>query len=231
LSPQPEPYRIGPNDVVRIQVYGEDDLTVERKVGGDGKIDYPLLGLIHVTGQTTEAVQADLTARLGAGYLKQPRVTVSITRHRNFYVSGEVKGAGGYPYEQGLTVQKAISMAGGFTERASKTDIRVERHRERGGVEILDAGATTTILPDDLILVAAAQRFYVNGEVHKPGGYGYERGLTIHMAITMAGGFTEKASKKPKVLRIVDGKEQTFELSLNAPVLPDDIIVVSQRFF
>lgn len=118
LSPQPEPYRIGPNDVVRIQVYGEDDLTVERKVGGDGKIDYPLLGLIHVTGQTTEAVQADLTARLGAGYLKQPRVTVSITRHRNFYVSGEVKGAGGYPYEQGLTVQKAISMAGGFTERA-----------------------------------------------------------------------------------------------------------------
>lgn len=227
---QPEPYRIGPNDVVRIQVYGEDDLTVERKVGGDGRIDYPLLGLISVTGQTTEELQAGLKARLSAGYLKQPRVTVSIARHRNFYVSGEVKAAGGYAYEEGLTVQKAISMAGGFTERASKAGIRVERHRETG-LEIIDAGVTTVVLPDDLILVSPAQRFYVNGEVHKPGDYGYERGLTIHMAITMAGGFTDKASKKPKVLRMVDGQEQMFELSLSAPVLPDDIIVVSQRFF
>ncbi len=221
---------MGPNDVVRIQVYGEDDLTVERKVGGDGRIDYPLLGLISVTGQTTEELQATLKARLGAGYLKQPRVNVSIARHRNFYVSGEVKTAGGYPYEQGLTVQKAISMAGGLTDRASKAEIQVQRHGETG-LELLDAGVSTAILPDDLILVAPARRFYVNGEVHKPGDYGYERGLTVHMAITMAGGFTDKASKKPKVLRIVDGQEQAIELSLSAPVLPDDIIVVSQRFF
>ncbi|MBA3753539.1 MAG: SLBB domain-containing protein, partial [Nitrospira sp.] len=227
---QPEAYRIGQNDVIRIQVYGEDDLTVERKVGGDGKIDYPLLGVIQVTGQTTEELQIDLTARLSAGYLKQPRVNVSIARHRNFYVSGEVKAAGGYPFEEGLTVQKAITMAGGFTERASKIDLLVERHHDRD-LEIVQVGSTTVVLPDDLIVVAVAQRFYVNGEVKKPGGYGYERGLTIHMAITMAGGFTDKASKNPKVLRNMNGQERTIELALDAPVLPDDIIVVAQRFF
>jgi protein involved in polysaccharide export with SLBB domain len=228
--PQPQVYRIGSNDIIRIQVYGEDDLTVERKVGGDGKIDVPLLGLIRATGRTTEELQIDLTGRLSAGYLKQPQVTVTITRHRNFYVSGEVKAAGGYPYEEGLTVQKAITMAGGFTDKASKIDLRVERPRDRE-LEILEAGAGSFVLPDDLIIVATAQRFYVNGEVKKPGDYGYERGLTLHMAITMAGGFTDKASKTPKVLRKVNGQERTVELALDAPVLPDDIIVVAQRFF
>ncbi|MEB2339840.1 MAG: hypothetical protein OZ918_14595, partial [Nitrospirales bacterium] len=59
----------------------------------------------------------------------------------------------------------------------------------------------------------------------------YERGLTLHMAITMAGGFTEKASKTPKVLRRVNGQERTVEVALDAPIQPDDIIVVVQRFF
>lgn len=230
MLPQLEAYRIGPNDVIRIQVYGEDDLTLERKVGGDGKIDYPLLGLIQATGRTTEELQNDLIARLSAGYLKQPRVNVSIARHRNFYVSGEVKTAGGYPFEEGLSVQKAITMAGGFTERANKTDIHIERRLE-GDIEIFQVGPTTVVLPDDVILVATVQRFYVNGEVKKPGDYGYERGLTLHMAITMAGGFTEKASKQPKVLRMINGKEQSLELSLDAPIQPDDIVVVTQRFF
>ena len=154
--PSSKAYQIGPNEVIRIQVYGEEDLSVERKVGGDGKIDRPLLGLIRVTGWTTEEIQADLTARLSAGYLKNPRVNVSIARHRNLYVSGEGKAAGAYPYEEGLTVQKAITMAGGFTEKASRT---------------------------------------------------------------------------PKVLRTIDGKGRTIEMALDAPVLLDDIIVISQRFF
>lgn len=229
LSPT-EAYRIGPNDVIRIQVFGEDDLTVERKVGGDGKIDYPLLGLIQVTGWTTEELQADLTARLNAGYLRQPRINVSIAQHRNVYVSGEVKAPGAFPYEEGLTVQKAITMAGGFTERASKIDLRVERRHDRDA-ELVNVEVTAAVLPDDVIVVVTAQRFYVNGEVKKPGDFGYEPGLTLHMAISMAGGFTEKASKTPKVLRKINGKEITIEMALDAPVLPDDIIVVSQRFF
>lgn len=84
-------YLIGPNDVIRIQVFGEDDLTLESRVGGDGRLNYPLLGVLQVGGQTTEDLQAELTKRLAAGYVRSPKVTVSIVRHRNVYVSGEVK--------------------------------------------------------------------------------------------------------------------------------------------
>ncbi|TKB76173.1 MAG: polysaccharide export protein, partial [Nitrospira sp.] len=100
-----EAYRVGPNDVLRIIVFGEDDLTVERKVEGDGKIEYPLLGTIRVGGRTIEEIQALLTAQLAADYVQRPQVSVSIARHRNFYVGGEVKTPGGYAYEEGLSVQ------------------------------------------------------------------------------------------------------------------------------
>ena len=79
-------YRIGPNDVIRIQVFGEEDLTVESRVEGDGKINYPLLGILQVGGWTTEGLQKELTSRLAAGYVRRPRVTVSIVRHRNIFV-------------------------------------------------------------------------------------------------------------------------------------------------
>ena len=224
-------YRIGPNDIIRVQVFGEDDLTVERKVGGDGKIDYPLLGTIPVEGRTVEELQKALTSQLASGYLRHPKVAVSIVRHRNFYVGGEVRTPGGFPYEEGLTVQKALTMAGGFTQKSDRTGIKVTRQTNHG-LESLLMEPDAVVLPDDLIVVPEVQKFYVNGEVRTPGDYSYERGLTIHKAITMAGGFTDKAAKRStKVLRVVNGKEQTIEVSLDSLVLPEDIIVVPQRFF
>lgn len=224
-------YRIGPNDVVRILIFGEDDLSVERKVGGDGKIDYPLLGAIQVEGMTVEGLQKSLTVQLASGYLRHPKVSVSIVRHRNFFVGGEVKSPGGFPYEEGLTLQKAIAMAGGFTEKSDKADIKVTR-KLGGQLETLMLDPDGFVHPDDLIYVAQVQKFYVDGEVRKPGDYAYEKGLTVHKAITIAGGFTEKAARKStKVQRILNGKEQTVEVGLDSILLPGDIIIVPQRFF
>jgi protein involved in polysaccharide export with SLBB domain len=224
-------YRIGPNDVVRIQVFGEEELSLERKVEGDGKIDYPLLGAVPVEGKTVEDLQQYLTTRLASGYLRHPKVSISIVLHRNFYVSGEVKTPGGFPYEEGLTLQKAIAMSGGLTEKSDKAEIIVKRLNGKVA-EDLRLEPDALIMPDDLIVVAQAQKFYVNGEVKKPGDYSYEKGLTVHKAITMAGGFTEKASKgSAKVLRTVNGQEETFEMTLDSPAHPGDIIVVPQRFF
>lgn len=205
-------YRIGPNDIIRVQAFGEDDLTVERKVGGDGKIDYPLLGTIPVEGRTIEELQKALTSQLASGYLRHPKVAVSIVRHRNFYVGGEVRTPGGFPYEEGLTVQKALAMAGGFTQKSDRTGIKITRQTNHG-LESLLMEPDAVVLPDDLIVVPAVQKFYVNGEVRTPGDYSYERGLTIHKAITMAGGFTDKAAKRStKVLRVINGKEQSLEV-------------------
>lgn len=224
-------YKVGPNDTLRIQVFGEDDLTVEKGVGGDGTIDYPLLGTVRVEGKTIEEIQRHLTTQLDAGYIRHPKVSVSIIRHRNFYVGGEVRTPGGFPYQAGLTVQKAIAIAGGLTERSDKAGIKVERLNGQVS-ETLALSLDALVMPDDLIYVAKVQKFYVNGEVRTPGNYSYEKGLTVHKAITIAGGFTDKAAKSStKVLRIIEGREHTIEVSLDASVLPEDIIVVPQRFF
>ena len=176
-SPVQSGYRIGPNDVIRIQVFGEEDLTVESRVGGDGKLNYPLLGVLQVGGQTTEALQAELTKRLADGYVRMPKVSVSIVRHRNVYVTGEVKAPGGFPFEDGLTAQKAITMAGGFTEKAAKAVLSITR-RTANQEGTLSAQLDTALLPDDLIVVGQLQKFYLMGEVTRQEEWARARGFT-----------------------------------------------------
>ena len=145
-------YRLGPNDLIRVQVFGEDDLTTETRVSGDGKIAMPLLGVLEIQGLTVKETEALIATRLADGYLTKPRVSVYITKYRNFYVAGEVRSPGGYPYADGLTVLKAVTLAGGFTEKASTGRIKIkrltEKHEETLSVELADS-----VLPDDIIVV------------------------------------------------------------------------------
>ena len=227
--PLHESYRLGINDLVHIQVYGEEDLNVESKIDGDGSIHFPLLGALHVAGKTVQELQEELTARLAGGYVRMPKVTAYIVRHRNFYVSGEVRNPGGYPYEERLTVHKALSVAGGRTEKAEKGPLKLTRVAG-GAIETLAVTPETVVLPDDIIVVEAdTHKFYVSGEVKNPSGYPYKDGLTVHKAIAMAGGLTEKAERGTfQVLRQVTGHEETVAVGLDGLVLPDDIIVVAE---
>ena len=145
-------YRLGANDVIKVQVYGEDALTTETRVGGDGKISVPLLGVLEVKGLTVKETAELITKRLADGFLKNPRVVIYITKYRNFFVSGEVKNPGGYPYEEGLTVLKAVTLAGGFTNRASEGRIKIKRLKGKTEVTI-SAKLDDLILPDDVIVV------------------------------------------------------------------------------
>src|SRR3989475_11859877 len=125
-TPNPS-YRLGVNDVIKVQVYGEDALTTETRVGGDGKISFPLLGVLEIKGLTVKEASDLITKRLADGFLKNPRGVIYITKYRNFFVSGEAKNPGGYPYEEGLTVLKAVTLAGGVTNKASKGRIKIKR--------------------------------------------------------------------------------------------------------
>src|SRR5512132_2755528 len=146
LSTPQESYRLGPNDVVKIQVYGEEDLNVERKIDGDGNINFPLLGIVSVAGKTLQELQEYLTSRLAGGYVRMPKVTAYVSKNRNFYLTGEVKVPGGYPYEEGLTVHRALAMAGGLTEKAERDHLRVLRHTA-GQEHTLLVKLDTLILP------------------------------------------------------------------------------------
>ena len=233
-SPVPQAYRIGPNDVIRVQVFGEEDLTVESKVAGDGAINFPLLGSVPIAGKTVKELQEYLTGRLAEGYVRSPRITVLIVRYRNFYVNGEVKMPGGYPYEAGLTVQKAISMAGGFTEKAETRKVAMTRLTgDRTDTVML--GLEAPVFPDDILAVGSMQNFYVTGEVVRPGRHPYEDQLTLKKAITLAGGITDKADPQAvKVTRLKEASVTTLSAGSDAIVFADDIIVVevqNHRFY
>ncbi len=118
-------YKLGSGDKISIQVFGEDDLSVESLLSDAGTISYPFLGEIPVLNFTVGELQNTIAAGLKDGYLIDPRVSVTITEYRQFYVNGEVENAGGFSFVPGLSVRKAISLAGGFTDRASRTKIYI----------------------------------------------------------------------------------------------------------
>lgn len=160
-EPTPEQiasYRIGPGDRIAIRVFGESELSLESVIGQSGVISYPFLGEIKVAGNTPTGLERELTVKLGDGYLVNPEVTVSVIEYRPFFLDGYVKRPGSYPYQPGLTVRKAITLAGGFSERASKDKISVVHNEDASGRRLENPAQTSIgldepVRPGDVITV------------------------------------------------------------------------------
>lgn len=120
VDDDPSGYILGQGDVIGIQVFDEPDLTLEARVGSSGVINYSYLGDIRVKGRTPLELERQISTLLREGYLVNPSVNVTVVEYRPFFINGEVRSPGGYPYQPGLTLDKAISLAGGMTDRASR---------------------------------------------------------------------------------------------------------------
>ncbi len=120
-------YRLGPGDRIIIKVFGEEDLSMDVRLNDTGRLNYPFLGELVVQGLTVAELEQRITHGLKGAYLRDPAVTVSIAEYRPFFLYGEVQKPGGIPYQPKLTVERAIALGGGFTERASRTKIEVVR--------------------------------------------------------------------------------------------------------
>ncbi|MDW6003085.1 polysaccharide biosynthesis/export family protein [Vibrio mangrovi] len=115
-------YRLGAGDTIRISVYGEPDLSYEQFIIDSGEtMDYPYLGSLDLKKKTLRELRDMIVEGLKGDYLIDPKVTVNIVQYRNIYVNGVVNSPGGYEYQPGLTVQKAIALAGGFLAKYRKT--------------------------------------------------------------------------------------------------------------
>lgn len=145
-------YRLGAGDVITIQVLGEDDLKRERvRLSDAATLSFPILGELRLSGKTVGELERLIGDGLRGRYLVNPQVNVTINEYRSFYINGLVDRPGGYPYTPGLTVIKAISLAGGFKERASKDKIFIVREadpqkRERVGLNV-------PVEPGDIVTV------------------------------------------------------------------------------
>ncbi len=145
-------YRLGAGDRLGITVFNEKELSIEARLSDAGTFSYPLLGEVRAQGQTIGQLQDYLTQRLRDGYLVNPKVYVAILDYRQFFVNGEVSKPGGYPFQPGLTVRKAISVAGGFTARASYSKIFVIHEGDPQARPRLTT-LNSFLLPGDIITV------------------------------------------------------------------------------
>ncbi len=150
-------YQLGSGDKISITVFGQQDLSMDVTLPDVGTINYPFLGEIKIVGLTTAEVETLIYDGLLGDYLIEPSVSVTFLEYRPFFIDGEVKRPGGYPYQPGLSVNKAAALAGGYTDRASKDNVIIVREID-GVAEELTISVSDMIQPGDIITIK--QRFF-----------------------------------------------------------------------
>ncbi|KTD88874.1 MULTISPECIES: polysaccharide biosynthesis/export family protein [unclassified Pseudoalteromonas] len=131
LAHAAQDYVLGAGDKVEIKVFGQPDLEVTALLGNSGEVSYPFLGKIKLAGLSTTQVENLITQGLKPDYLVNPNVYVQVTEYRPFYIHGEVKSPGAYPYQPAMTVNQAVALAGGLTERASLDKIYIFKEQTK----------------------------------------------------------------------------------------------------
>lgn len=145
-------YKLGAGDEIEIKVFGQDDLYLKTLLSSDGRINFRFLGEITAVGVTKADLERTIVSGLKGDYLIDPNVSINIVSYRNFYIHGEVEKPGGYPFEPGLDINKAISLAGGLTERASKQKILLIKEGSNAN-EPQTVTLSTKIGPGDTITI------------------------------------------------------------------------------
>jgi polysaccharide export outer membrane protein len=253
-----ETYRIGPGDVLEVNVFDNEDLSRLVTVQHAGEISFPLLGDIQVAELTVREVRERLTELLAKDYLVNPQVVVKVKEYRSQWVTlvGEVARPGKYYLDGPKTLLELLTEAGGFTQKAGgevavtrltgafedgTTLVKVRLARDMPQEEQKRALALG-LSSGDLVTVAAEEFCYVTGEVKTPGSYPLTGGLTVLKAISLAGGLTKFGAKgKVEILRKnAAGEPERIKVDLDEiesgkkpdlPLAAEDIIKVGKRVF
>jgi protein involved in polysaccharide export with SLBB domain len=150
-------YRLGTGDKVRVTVYNEPTLSGDFDVNDQGVVALGLIGPVAIAGMTIREAQTLITEKYAKDYLVNPRVNVEVLNYRPFFILGEVKNPGSYPFVNGMTVVNAVALAGGYTPRANRDRVYVKRAANPKAGE-QPAREDSVILPGDVVRVA--ERFF-----------------------------------------------------------------------
>jgi polysaccharide export outer membrane protein len=154
---------LGPNDLFEVRVYQEPELSGLYQVGPQGDIMFPLCKQVVVSGLTANGAAEKLRDCLSKGFLRNPQVSVLVKEFnsRKVFVFGEVQKPGTFPYEDGMSVVQALTLAGGFTKQAAQNSTSVTRHIKGQEVKTkvnvqdiaLGKAANFTLEPGDIVYV------------------------------------------------------------------------------
>ncbi len=152
-----ETYTLDSGDHVRVIVFGQDNLSRVYSVDGSGAVALPLIGAVHARGLTTFELASEIARDLKRKYIKDPKVTVEVETYRPFFILGEVNKPGQYPYVSAMTVEAAVAISEGYTERAKKRFVRLTR-RFGGVMSTVMVPTDYPVQPGDTIYVL--ERFF-----------------------------------------------------------------------
>jgi polysaccharide biosynthesis/export protein len=247
-------YVIGPEDVLTITSFDQEDITGKYQVDADGTFSFPLIGRVHAGGLTLRQLQAELVKRLKEGFFKDPQIGVAVEQYRSqkFHIVGEVRTPGTYPLTGDMNLMEALARAGSATPTAAGEVLIVRAKTQdaadgptlpnRDDVDVttielkaLQSGrlAQKFALRDgDTIVVPRAESVYVFGQVRNPGAYPVQKDTSVLQALSLAGGVTDRgATGRIKIVRMIDGKRVEIKAKLDDLVRPLDTIMVPERFF
>lgn len=246
-------YKIGPQDVLTIQVFDQPDLGGKYTVEADGTFSFPLIGRVKAGGMSLRAFETELKKKLADGYFRNPQVTVAVEQYRSqrVFVMGEVRQPGPVALTGGMTLIEALSRAGSTLPSASG-EVAIVRAPQgtqgpvlpgadtgaeilRASIRDLEGGSmkqNIELHDGDTIFVPRAETIYVFGQVRNPGAYSIQKDTTVLQALSLAGGVTENgAMNRIKIVRIVKGEKKEIKVKLTDTVQPGDTIIIPERFF
>ncbi len=144
-------YLLGTGDRIEIIVYGEPDMSMKFKVAKSGVVNFPYIGEVVISGRPPSEIETEIEDRLRGDFLLNPSVIINMEAFRLFYIFGEVTSPNGYEFQPRLTVEQAIAIAGGFTDRADRDDISIRSGATDEVIE--DVELTHLVQPGDTVIV------------------------------------------------------------------------------
>jgi polysaccharide biosynthesis/export protein len=241
-APMAQEYTIGPGDMLKITVWGHDDLSKEYPVTLDGKVPFPLIGAVPAAGLTTSELARRLRDLLEKDYLVNPQVIVAVKDYLSskVHVLGEAEKPGLFYLTGPTTLLEILSKAGGLSKSAGKDLVLVRTESGKGGgsgvvgstvllrldvrkIQAGDVKENILLQNGDMMFVPKASAFFVLGEVNKAGTFALDKETSVLEAVTLAGGFSGTAAPSGvKVLRRnVEGKQETISIDLSGAVPRD----------
>lgn len=243
VAEAPQEYKVGPRDILQVEVFGEDDLTRKVVVTPSSMLKLPFIEEIYVGGMTTAEVEEALVVAFADGVLNNPQVAVEVLEHlsKSVEVYGVTK-PGTYFLSQKTTLLEILAKAGWVDAKNSSRQVTVRR----GGKQLLNVSfdslmstgeGNISLNQGDLIRVGEGQVIYVGGEVKKPGTVTWSAGLTVSAVILRAGGASDVAKLKGAYL-IRNGERVSVNLSRietgkdeDIAVEPEDRLYIPQSAF
>ncbi len=245
---------LGPGDIIRVSVYGQDDLNTVARVSADGSITVPLLGSVSVAGlRVREAEQRIADELMRRQLVRDPQVTVFVESSRAAEVEsatilGNVSRPGRYPIQAmsdsagAENIANLVALAGGLTNDAGDHLIltRMESGTARTVKVFLrdlfergDLSQNYVVKQGDIAYVPRMEEFFVYGEVRNPGVYRLRSGMTVIQALSASGGLTERGTDNGVAVtrRGPDGSNKNISVGMNDLLQPNDVLIIKASLF